>query len=212
MTEAFSMLAAALFGYVMGSIPTGYLVGQRQGIDIRQYGSKNIGATNVLRTLGPVLAAVVFAADTLKGVLPVAAAIYLGGDQVTQLVAGAGALAGHTWPFTLRFKGGRAVATSFGVVMMLSPWAALCGLAIFTLVVGVTRYVSLGSMLGAVLTAALMPLFKAPLLFTLFAFAVAALIVYRHKPNIERLLAGTESKIGQRVVVPGRTDEERKAR
>ena len=212
MNSIWFTLVAGVVGYLFGSIPSGYIMGQRQGIDIRQYGSKNIGATNVLRTLGPAQAAVVFAMDVLKGVIPVAAALLLGGNLWVQIAAGVGALAGHTWPITLRFKGGRAVATSFGVFAVLSPWAALCALAIFVLVVGATRYVSLGSMTASAGAAVFLFVFQAPVPIIVFGVAVAVLIIYRHRPNIQRLRAGTEAKIGQRVAVPAPDKPERKAR
>lgn len=202
---------AAVFAYLCGSIPFGYLAGRQKGIDIREYGSKNIGATNVLRTLGPAHAALVFVADVLKGALPVYAVLLLGGGSWVQLAAGAGALAGHTWPVTLGFKGGRAVATSFGVFVVLSPFAALAGLVVFAITVAVTRYVSLGSILGSLIAVAAMPLFGLPMEVTIFGFAVAALIIYRHRPNMVRIKAGTESKIGQRVQVPVHKEDERKA-
>jgi glycerol-3-phosphate acyltransferase PlsY len=206
-------LGAGLFGYLLGSVPSGYIIGQREGVDIRQYGSKNIGATNVLRTLGPKTAAVVFVMDVAKGAIPVLAALLLGGSVWAQLAAATGALAGHTWPFTLRFKGGRAVATSFGVTAVLAPWAALCALVLFALIVGTTRYVSLGSILASVIAVALFPVFHVSLPVSVFGVLVAALIVIRHRPNIERLLAGKEAKIGQRVAIPGReSEQQRKAK
>lgn len=103
------------------------------------------------------------------------------------------------------------MATSFGVFLVLAPWAALCGLAVFALVVGTTRYVSLGSILAAVIAAALFPVFHVPASVAVFGILVAALIVIRHRPNIERLLAGKEAKIGQRVSIPGRSQDQRKA-
>jgi glycerol-3-phosphate acyltransferase PlsY len=205
------IILAGLLGYLLGSIPSGYIMGQREGVDIRQYGSKNIGATNVLRTLGPRLAAVVFVMDVAKGAIPVLAVLLLGGGVYAQIAAAAGALAGHTWPFALHFKGGRAVATSFGVVAVLAPWAALCAMAVFALIVGTTRYVSLGSILASVIAVALFPVFHVSLPVIVFGILVAALIVIRHRPNIERLLAGKEAKIGQRVAIPGRNEDQRKA-
>lgn len=202
MTWLYAMAALA-GGYLLGSVPFGYLAGRRRGVDIRQYGSKNIGATNVLRTLGALPAVLVFLADVGKGAVPAAVALWLGGDTWVQLAAGTGSLLGHTYPLFLRFKGGRAVATSLGVMTVLQPWVGLCALAAFVLVVGLTRYVSLGSMVGSLVAAVALPLLGASWPATTFGVAVSVLIIYRHRPNIERLRQGTESKLGERVAVPG---------
>ncbi len=206
------MLLGAAGGYLVGSIPFGYLIGRSRGIDIRKIGSGNIGATNVLRTLGPRYAGIVFALDVLKGAVPVIAVTLLDAGLWAQIATAIGALAGHTWPWLLGFRGGRAVATSLGVFLVLYPPAALGALVVFVGVVAVTRYVSLGSIAGSLSAVILLPALRAPLPVSIFGAVVALLIVYRHIPNIRRLLAGTESRLGERVAIPpSHTDVKRKA-
>lgn len=203
--------------YLLGSIPFGLLVGKARGVDVRTAGSKNIGATNVGRLLGRKFFFLVFFLDMLKGFVPVLVAsmimhripepqrdrqIYL-----LWLLVGFAAVLGHMFSIFLGFKGGKGVATSAGMMLGLIPYYALPGLlaiVVFILVFFPTRYVSLGSMTAAgafpifylILGKAKgWPVFRAQLPLTVFAFLIAILIVWKHRTNISRLLAGTENKI-----------------
>jgi glycerol-3-phosphate acyltransferase PlsY len=194
-----------LGSYLMGSIPFAYLVAKwAGGIDITQYGSGNVGATNVARALGWRYGSLVFLLDMLKGLAPVYLASRYVGVTVHPLaiLCGMGAILGHVFPVYLRFQGGKAAATSFGVFIWLAPEALLIATAVWGVTVLFTRYVSLGSILGAVgFCVVMVTLYHEPfgrgLYLTLFSFLIASLVILRHKENIRRLLEGTERKIGQ---------------
>ncbi len=210
------VVAAILVGYGLGCAVTGYyLVRWRTGQDIRALGSGKVGATNVGRRLGRRFFALVFTLDLLKGLLPMLAAAYVlrgesgseAGDRRTYvlwLLVGAAAIAGHLFSVFLGFKGGKGVATSLGVLIGLSPLVAGLVLSVFLLVVAVTRYVSLGSILAALTQALLfwLPLFNghaaAPLPFRLFGLLAATFVVFKHGGNIERLRKGTEARFGEK--------------
>jgi glycerol-3-phosphate acyltransferase PlsY len=204
-------LSAALLGYFCGSVPCGLLAGRAAGIDIRQHGSGNIGATNVLRVLGKKYGYAVFAADVFKGWIGVHVSAVLARrfgllDNEVQLVAVAAAVTcilGHSFPVWLGFKGGKGVATSAGAVLGLMPLAAII-IALFWLVVfKATRYVSVASIVAA----AILPLFivmlqrfqnrsgSAVLWFTI---VMAAVVIWRHRSNIQRLAAGTEPRFARK--------------
>ncbi|MFO1038741.1 MAG: glycerol-3-phosphate 1-O-acyltransferase PlsY [Geminicoccaceae bacterium] len=187
------MLLAALGGYLIGSIPWGYLITRWAGAgDIRSIGSGNIGATNVLRTGRKGLAAATLAADILKGAIPVWVALALGG-VTAGAVAGAGAILGHCFPVWLGFKGGKGVATSGGVMLALTPVLVPMLLVALVLVVWATRFVSLGSITAAVL---------APVLALLLGYQdavwlyllIAVVVVAKHHENIARLIQGRENR------------------
>ena len=189
----------AVAAYLLGSIPTGFLVGQARGIDIRTVGSGNIGATNALRVLGKPAGILVFLIDTLKGWLAVAVlAPWLAGAEtevVFRVIAAIGAVLGHNYTCWLKFKGGKGIATSAGVLLALVPWALLIIFTAFVVVLLLTRYVSAGSIAAS---AALPPatwLTTHNLLFTAVTGAMTVLAIYKHKANIQRLLAGTESRL-----------------
>lgn len=185
-----------LLAYVIGSIPNGLIVGKMMcGVDIRQFGSKNIGATNAYRVLGPWPAFWVFITDALKGVAGVVIGQLLDGNSIALLAGGIAAMAGHNWSLFLKFKGGRGVATGLGVIAVLVPKVTAIVFIIWALIVYTTRYVSLGSIVAAVLVPVCMWFFSESIEILLFGIVAALFVILRHKPNIERLLKGEELKI-----------------
>ena len=203
-------------GYLLGSIPFGHLVSKyRAKKDIRQFGSGKTGATNVLRTAGKKAAALVVVGDVMKGVLAVILAGVLFGNDLlvvgefgigtllAQVLAALAAVAGHNWSIFLKFKGGRGVATFFGGLIALCPPAALIGGEVFFVSAGLTRYASFGSILGVVTAyIVLVPLtifYKFPLEFLGYALVGGLLIIIMHRDNINRLVSGTERKIGEKA-------------
>jgi acyl phosphate:glycerol-3-phosphate acyltransferase len=200
-------LLIAAVTYLLGSIPTGYLLVRLfRHEDIRSTGSGNIGATNVLRTVGKGLGAATFLLDMLKG----SAAVWVGGLlgsmllpsaplRSMQALAALCAVLGHMFPIWLKLRGGKGVATGFGVFLVAAPWAALAAISVFIVVLFLSRFVSLASILGA----ACFPVFayfmvtgSKPAAYVAVQFAVALLIIVKHHQNIRRLLAGTESRFG----------------
>lgn len=188
---------------MFAGIPIGLLVGRAKGIDdIRKYGSGNIGASNVLRIIGTKAGIFVWVMDALKGLIPVLVARHALGLTGWSVAAVAiAAILGHCFSPYLRLTGGRGVSTSLGVLLGLH-WAvgAIC-FATWILIVALTRYISLGSMLGNSISAPLMALFGLGWPSIVAAGATALIVILRHIPNIQRLLAGTERKIGQREQV-----------
>jgi acyl phosphate:glycerol-3-phosphate acyltransferase len=180
--------------YLLGSIPTGLLLGKLYGIDVRKEGSGNIGATNLYRTVGRKVGIITLIGDCLKGLLPVVLAWKLGLLEPMQAWVGLAAFCGHVFSIFLLFKGGKGVATALGVYLALAPLAVLGALGVFILLVAVWRYISLGS----VLAAAVMPLiifFRPHSNELLIATAlISAIVIIKHHTNISRLIAGTESK------------------
>lgn len=198
-------IAVVIASYLIGCIPSGLVVGKLKGIDIREYGSGNIGSTNVLRTLGARYGAIVLVADVLKGVIAVLLARYIIETPTGEMAAGFAAIAGHDWPLFLKFKGGRGVATSLGVLLpmaMPAPMTVAAGVVIFILIVARTRYVSLGSLAGSVTAVATMAVFLGlglvPWQYMVYIVIAVALIIFQHRDNISRLRAGTENKLGQK--------------
>jgi glycerol-3-phosphate acyltransferase PlsY len=188
-------VAGFLIGYLIGSIPFGWILSTLAGAgDIRAIGSGNIGATNVLRTGRKGLAIATLILDVLKGALPVwLAGRYFGADMA--VVAGLGAVLGHCFPVWLKFRGGKGVATALGVMLVLTPLVALIAVVLFVAITALTRYVSLGSMLGAVAACALaygLGHVQAAELY----LVLTLLIIAKHAGNIRRLFAGTENKLG----------------
>ena len=205
-----TFLLAALNGYLLGAIPCGLLVGRLvRGIDLRDYGSHRTGATNALRTLGLRAAVLVFLLDVAKGVVAVALARFLfAGDPMVEwaaAVAGFAAIVGHNWSVFMRFTGGRGVATSAGALGAMSPWTILLLAPVVVGVIWRSRYVSLGSITGAllapVITAALLAFGAATVPAVVYAAASGLLVTVAHADNIARLRAGTERKIGQKEAV-----------
>jgi glycerol-3-phosphate acyltransferase PlsY len=194
-------------GYLLGSMPFGVIVGRVwRGIDIRQYGSGNIGFSNALRVLGWKAASAVFVGDVLKGFIPVfagrgvLAAAQVPNAELWLLPVALGPILGHCFSVFLGFRGGRAIATTLGVLLGLAPIAGLCGLGVWLVVVALTRYISVASIVAAA-TVPAVAITGARWELIVFWCAIAALVIGRHASNVKRLLAGTETKIGQRVVV-----------
>ena len=229
MNEQATWLACVAGAYLIGSIPFGLLIGLARGVDVRRHGSKNIGATNVWRVLGRPWGPLCFALDVAKGVGPVLIAGWITGALEGRapeparlwwwLAVAVGAVMGHIFPLWLRFKGGKGVATGFGALAGVYPfitWPALLALALWLVAAKLTRYVSVASIIGAMSIpvstvgfslaradgtfaqrwaslGSLWPLF-------LVTFALAALVVWKHRANLARLRAGTELRIGERTV------------
>jgi glycerol-3-phosphate acyltransferase PlsY len=188
-------IAGFVVAYLIGSIPFGVILARAGGAgDLRQIGSGNIGATNVLRTGRRGLALATLILDALKGALPVWLAYrFLGPDMA--VVAGLGAVVGHCFPVWLKFQGGKGVATAAGVVLTLTPLVGLIALALFVVIAGLSRYVSLASILGTI-AAAPVAFWLGHVQASQLYLALAVLIVLKHAPNIRRLLTGTELKFG----------------
>jgi len=186
--------------YLIGSIPVGFLVTRiAGGFDIRGKGSGNIGATNVLRTLGPVPAITTLLGDILKGYVAVRAAEVLGPEPAWGAAGAVLVIVGNCWPVFLRFKGGKGVATGLGAFLALTPKAILPALVAWLILLVAFRYVSLASIVGCVAMAVGVWLFGYPRVYAAAAGCAAALIVWRHHANLKRLLSGTEPRLGQRA-------------
>jgi glycerol-3-phosphate acyltransferase PlsY len=185
--------------YWFGSIPFSLWVAKVRGVDVRAVGSGNVGATNVMRSAGKGLGLLAFGLDCAKG----AGAAWLGGwassHEALPAAAVLAAVIGHVYPVWLRGKGGKGVATGVGGLIVVSPWAGLAGLATFTLVAALTRYVSLGSILGALALGLAMPLLGARADVSVITALIVAVIIWRHRENILRLRLGTERRFGERV-------------
>lgn len=185
-----------ILGYLIGSIPNGLIIGKGMyDVDLRQFGSKNIGATNAFRTLGLWPAFWVFLTDAAKGVIAVYLADVIAGTPISLLIGGIAGIAGHNWSIFLKFTGGRGVATGLGVIAVLVPKVTLLIFIAWAVIVYTTRYVSLASIVAAVLVPVFMVIMGERTEFIYFGVIAALFVVVRHKPNIERLLKGQELKI-----------------
>lgn len=186
--------------YLMGSVPFGVLIGKAwAGIDIRKHGSGNIGMTNVLRTMGKLPALLVLLLDVGKGFGAVHMVRFVTAEAVTSPVVLAGgvlAIVGHNWPVFLRFRGGRGIATSLGVVLAVSPGIGLGLIALWIVLVALTRYVSVASIAASVLLPVLVYVSGEPSAYLVASLLMAVSAVGRHAPNIRRLVVGTEHKFG----------------
>ena len=193
-----------LVAYLFGALPIGLLVGRMvKGIDVRDYGSGNIGASNVWRTMGPLWGVAVFLFDFCKGFFPtlLAGRVHGAGPWLPVLV-GLAAILGHNFSPFLRFKGGKGVATSLGVVYGLSVPAAAIGFTVWGLCLLVTRYISVSSILAALVTSLVLMGLHRDLPHVLFALLVAFFVVIKHRSNMARLKAGIEPKVGRVKAVP----------
>jgi glycerol-3-phosphate acyltransferase PlsY len=188
------IILCAAIGYLLGSANSSLIIGRFYGVDIRKHGSGNAGATNTLRTLGKFPALLVLSGDAFKGVAACLAGFLIEGD--TGLMAGGlASVLGHNWPLYFGFKGGKGVLTSAAVLLMMDWRIGLFLLGVFAVVVGITRYVSLGSIITAAAFPVLSLVLNKSTEFVLFAFFLAILVIIRHRANIKRLIEGTESKL-----------------
>ena len=184
--------------YLMGAIPCGVLIARTKKINIQNHGSGNIGATNVARTLGKKEGFLTLFGDCSKGLIAIAVASQAFEHQVEIALTGLLAVLGHWHSVFLKFKGGKGVATGFGIFIYLMPLAALCSIAVFTASLAFTRYVSVSSMLAALLLPLFGVLFKIPFTYIYFSMFVALFIIFKHHENIKRLFAGTEPKLQEK--------------
>lgn len=196
--RALELAGLLAFAFLSGSIPFGLIFTGSSGVDIRQVGSGNIGATNVLRSVGKKAALLTLLGDILKGTAPVAAAVVLGMDALAQGTVGLAAIIGHNYSVFLGFKGGKGVATSIGVSLMLVPWAGLLTVVTWLAVLYAFRY----SSLAAILSFLCMPGFVYIMGYGwekfVFSVIISILLVYRHQANIRNLIKGTERRVGER--------------
>jgi glycerol-3-phosphate acyltransferase PlsY len=196
MTDLLAIVAA----YLMGSIPFAQLLSKRRGVDLRRVGSGNVGATNVLRTLGVRPAVVAMMLDAVKGTLAVLVAQRLTNGVAAPVAAGLASMLGHVYPVWLRFRGGKGVATAAGAFAVLTPVAVAVALGVFLLTVALTRFISVGSMAAALTLAGWAIASDAPAVVGIGAAIGAGLVLVGHRANVLRLVAGTERRVGQRGV------------
>lgn len=206
-------IVAVAIGYVIGLFQTGYLYGKSHGIDIREHGSGNSGTTNTLRTLGWKAGAITFIGDVAKAIVAVIIVHFLfremEGLKVIELYAGFGAVLGHNFPFYLKFKGGKGIASTSGMILAVCPQAAPLCLILFITIVLATRYVSLGSIIMVIAFVVQTITYNHlgwlgvesgyMLEFDILAACFTALAIWQHRANIKRLINGTENKFGQKA-------------
>jgi len=209
-------LVALAIGYLFGVFPTGFLVGKKRGVDIRKHGSGNTGATNTLRTLGWVAAVITFIGDCAKSILAIVLVHFLFKDsecdiRIIELYAGFGAILGHNFPFYFKFKGGKGIACTAGVAFVLFPQAVPVCLTVFVLCIVLSKYVSLGSILMALVLIIQIFLFNfygilgveesSVLEYNILILILGLMAILRHRENIVRLFKGTENKVGQKAEI-----------
>jgi glycerol-3-phosphate acyltransferase PlsY len=210
------VLIYIIISYLVGSVPFAWIIAKTHNIDLRKVGSGNIGATNLSRALGKKWGYFCFGLDVLKGFVPIfiVSRFILGTGEVSQLFGalgvGAASIVGHIYPIYLKFKGGKGVATSFGVALGLWPYYTICAIfavAVWTIVVLVSKYVSLASIFASVTFCAAMFIsvlivpgrdYKKLWPLLVVSVMIAALVIFMHRTNIKRLIAGTENKIGRK--------------
>lgn len=185
----------AIICYFIGSISSSYIIGRiGSNIDIRQYGSGNLGATNTLRVLGLKAGIGVLLADFLKGM----AATFIGlgiGGEIGGMIGGMAAILGHNWPIFLEFRGGKGIATSLGLIFTLFPRIGVILVILGVIIIILTRYVSLASLIGSIIFPILISIFNYDLVYIIGSIVISGLAIYRHRSNISRLLKGKENKI-----------------
>jgi glycerol-3-phosphate acyltransferase PlsY len=193
------IITAVTLAYLVGSVPFAFLLSRRRGIDLREVGSGNVGATNVLRTSGVKTAVLAMGLDAIKGAIAVVVAQRLTGGIGAAVAAGLASVVGHIYPVWLRFRGGKGVATAAGVFAVLAPLALGIAGAAFVVAVWITRYISVGSVVGALTLMIVAVMTDAPGGVEVGSAVAALVILQRHRANIKRVLAGTERRVGQRL-------------
>ena len=203
-------------GYLLGAIPFGFIAGKLfGGVDVRDHGSGSIGMTNVMRTVSPPVAILVLALDMGKAIGAVILARIIADAPLVETLTGIAVIAGHSWSVFIGFSGGKGTATGWGALFALSPIAGIVASVIGVGLIALTRYVSLGSIVAATLGALTLAVIAmvndgVPLEYALYGAVGAAIILFKHRDNIQRLLRGDERKLGQKVdTVPGPTDTQR---
>ena len=187
-------ILAALIGYLLGSLNSSLIVGRLYKVDVRKHGSGNAGTTNTLRTLGKKAALFVLLGDLIKGILAYLAGYLICGNELGGMFGGTAAILGHVWPVFFSFKGGKGVLTSLAVLLLIDWPIALVLLGVFIVIVIITKYVSLGSIVAAVLFPLIAVILGRSIETILFSAIIAVLLVVKHHANIKRLMSGTESK------------------
>jgi glycerol-3-phosphate acyltransferase PlsY len=188
-----------VLSFVLGSIPFGVVLARVKGVDLKKVGSGNIGATNVLRTMGKGPAILTLMGDIMKGAVPVIAGMYVFHDLVIEGVLGLAAILGHNFSLFLRLRGGKGVATSIGVLLVYSPKVALVTIVIWLTVIIITRYSSLGALCSFSVLPLTMYFLDSTKEKVIVSCIMSGLLILRHADNIKRLLQGAESKIGKRA-------------
>ncbi len=201
------IILTLIFGYLFGCFSTGYFVGKMNKVDIRKFGSGNVGTTNALRTLGAKAGAITLLGDVLKAVLPIVLVRFVlypdhPSIELLALYTGLGVVLGHNYPVWLKFKGGKGAAATGGVMAAFDPLIIPVGLPLFVLSVAITRYVSVGSLVISVLFPIwILIRYPGDIHMLIVALVFMSLAFLKHRSNIKRLLNGTENKIGQRVKI-----------
>ena len=197
-------IGCAVACYFLGSIPTGFLWAKACGIDIRTVGSGNIEATNVMRALGKGTGITVLLIDAAKGFLPVFVAPRIFPDlnrSALEITCCVFVIAGHNWTCWLKFKGGKGVATSAGALLAFLPWPLLCAVGVWAIVFAIWRYVSLASIAAAITIPVATWFIKKDVTLLIFTTVIGVVAIYKHKSNIQRLLAGTENRMGAKKTI-----------
>jgi glycerol-3-phosphate acyltransferase PlsY len=184
-----------VLSYLLGSVPTGFLLGSLSGVDVRKAGSGNVGATNVARVVGRKQGLFTLLGDAAKGWIPTFLSIQFGFSEGVTSLVGLAAFLGHLYPVFLKFRGGKGVATALGILSALAPLAAALLVFVFTLVAGISRFVSLASIASGVAAPAVFWMLGYPAVEIWFGFALGLIVVIRHRGNIERLISGAEPKL-----------------
>lgn len=188
------IILLVVFGYLIGSVPVGFIFGTLSGVDVRQAGSGNVGATNVARVVGKWQGLATLVGDVAKGSVPAFLSLQLGFTVTAAALVGLAAFLGHLYPVFLKFKGGKGVATAFGVFLILAPMATLILVFVFFFVAMASRVVSLASVVATGAAPVVLWLFSYPLFLVALSFLIGSLIVFRHRENIQRLVSGVEPR------------------
>ena len=185
-----------IFSYLCGAVPFGFIITKVfTGLDVRNYGSKNPGATNVFRVAGPLAGIITLLLDSAKGFIPVFIANYIMNNQSIAVIAGLCAITGHMWTVFLKFKGGKGVATAAGVFLALMPLSVLFAIGVFILVFTLFSYISLASIIAALCLPIFALVTKSSNLIIIFSLIISIAVLIKHIPNIKRLIAGKENKL-----------------